>query len=849
MSESQSAISGDESRQKSSSKQNIALTLLWRNWKSGELNILVFSLLLAIATVTSISLFTNRIHNSIYQEASQFIAGDARVSGSLPIPKIWQDEAHLRALNTAKVLNFRAMAFSEDEMTLTQVKAVSSAYPLKGNLAISDQPYTSSDIVTQGPRPGEAWIAPRLFDALNVSTGQAVTIGQAEFIVKASINKEPDSGQSLFGVAPRIMIHIDDVERTGAVQVGSRVGYSMLLSDESDTDADIESYKEWLEPRLENHHRWTGVKDGNRGVGSALDRAERFLLLAGCLSVVLSGVALALAARRYAKRQQNQVALLKTFGKTPNQITRLYGINLLAIGTIGLIAGTALGVILHGGIFALLGNLMPEDLAPASASAYWIGSITGIISLWAFAAPPLFSLRNVSPASILRDDNKALLHAGWSMAIGLASIVLLVLLYSRDLKITAIISVGALACILGVGVLSNALINLTKRFGHRLGKSWNLGFANLKRHKQFNALQIVIFAILFLLLFVLITVRTSLIGQWQNQLPDNAPNHFVFNIFPEETDSIRDFFAQRSIEHSPFYPMIRGRVINVDEEATKTLAQNANNRMNYERELNLTWSSTFGEDNSIVAGEWWSENDPDEALLVSVEAEYASGLAIDLGDVIEFSVAGATVHAKVTSLRSVHWDSMNPNFFMIFNKPIANGVGANWLTSFFIPPEQKSFINDISRAYPTISVIELDQTLKQIQDIIAKVSLAIEFILLLVLCSGILVLITSIQATLDVRLKESAILRTLGGSRQLVRKTLLIEFCSLGVLAGILGALGMELCMFFLQTRVFDLSYEPQPIIWVLGPAFSALLIGSIGWLSTRKVINVPPLTILRADL
>lgn len=821
----------------------LAFKIFWRDWKTGELNLLVASLLLAIATVTSISLFTSRIHNAIYQEAAHFLAADAKISGSLPMPTQWQEHAQTQGLQTASLIGFQAMAFAADGMVLTQVKGVSDSYPLKGELGISERPFTDSRAVSKGPPSGEAWLAPRLFGALGISSGDNITIGEASFRVSASLNREPDSGQSLFGVAPRVMINQADVAKTEAIQTGSRVSYALLVSGEA---SDLARFENWLQPQLGNHHRWTGVKSENRGVGDALTRAERFLLLTGCLSVVLSGVAIALAARRYATRQQNQVAILKTLGSSPTHILGFYAVNLALIGIFCLALGAMAGWLLHWGIMLALGDLLPADIAAPSWSAYTTGGVTGVVALWAFAAPPIIALRNIAPASILREQVGSVLSSRLSFAIGAAAVVLLMGFYSRDLSLTLIVAAGASLCLLGVGVLGAGLIYACKRVGQKLDYSWRLGLANLQRHQRFNALQIMVFSVLLMLLFILLTVRTSLIQQWQNQLPEDAPNHFAFNIFPDEAAQIREFFDANGIAVRPFYPMTRGRLTQINEEDAQARIELKSNDLNYERELNLTWSDTYGEDNKIIAGTWWQNSDDTQPLLVSAEEEYAKGIDLKVGDSVTFSVAGTEVSAKVANLRSVQWDSMNPNFFMIFNREIVPGSGANWITSFHLASQQKSLLNILSRKFPTISLIEIDQTIEQIQSIIGKVSMAIEFILLLVLVSGILVLVTSVQATLDLRIRESAIFRTLGANRRLIQKVLLIEFCMLGLLAGILAVAGTELCLFFLQTRVFNLAYQSQFSLWLWGPLVSALLIGAVGWLSTRRVIITPPLAVLR---
>ncbi|MFL0810913.1 MAG: ABC transporter permease [Agarilytica sp.] len=817
--------------------------LLWRDWKSGELNILLCSLLLAIATVTCISLFTSRIHSSIYQEASTFLAADAKIKGSLKVKQNWREKAQTLGLESTDITYFRAMAFSAENMVLTQVKAVAEKYPLKGSLTIANYPFTETKTVTQGPKPGELWLAARLFSVLDISVGDKVDIGEASFIAAAAILKEPDSGQSIFGVAPRIMMHIDDISATQAVQIGSRINYEWLLIGNTQK---INEFKNWIEPKLGNHFRWIGVKGSNISLDNALTRAERFLLLTGCLSVILSGVAVALAARRYAQRRKPQVALLKTLGCTPNDISKLYFQNLLLLGIASVIVGSILGWLLHWVILHVLGNLIPDNLEAPSILAYSTGAVTGFIALWAFAAPPIFSLRWVAPAQVLREaDIKSSLYSPANVIAGLAAFGLMYF-YSRDIKITFIVAAASLLCVFGVGVFSYVLIHALKPLNRCVSYSWRMGLASLKRHRQFNTLQIVIFSLLFMLLFILVSVRTNLLSQWQEQLPEGTPNHFIFNIFPDDIPTVKTFFTQKDIDLRPFYPMTRGRVTKVNGVTRELITKEYKGRTNYERELNLTWSNTLNEDNKIVAGKWWNETDKNAGLQVSAEKNYAEGLDINIGDKIEFSVAGQNIAAEVASIRSVQWDSMNPNFYMVFDKPLLDGSSANWITSFFLTEDQKPILNGLTRQLPTLSLIEIDQTIMQVQNIVGKVSLAVEFILLLVLIAGILVLITSIQATLDLRMQEGAIYRTLGASKILVRKNLLVEFCTLGFISGLLAVLGTELCQYFLQTKVFRLDYQMQYGLLLLGPLLCTVIIGLVGWISARKVVSTPPLTVLR---
>ncbi len=821
-----------------------ALRLLWRDWRGGELTLLLFSLILATATITSISLFVSRIQNSILDEASHFLAADAQVRGSLAISQEWQDQAKTRDLQTATALGFRGMVFSDKGMHLGRVKAVTDSYPLKGEMQLSLQPFGTIDEIGNAPARGEVWLASRLFGLLNIEPGDRVQLGEAYFIASRAIIKEPDSPQSFFGVAPRVIMHIDDVESTHVVKTGSRINYTWMLAGNSEN---IEAFKTWIEPLLGEHHRWVGIKEGNRGIEGALNRAERFLLLAGSLCVVLSGLAIAISARRYADRQSAHVALLKTFGLRPTDINRLYAINLAVLGLLGVGFGILGGWFLHTAMLSIVSAFLPKALVAPSLSSWLVGALSCFIALLAFAAPPILALRQVPPARVLRKTgNDTLISKMRAGTIGCVAVLFLIFWYSRSISMTVILALGGLLCLLGVWVFAQVLVALSRKLSGSLNKNWRLGLANLQRHKQSNALQIVIFSVLFMLLFVMSIVRTGLLAQWEQQIPEKAPNHFAFNIFPNEKPALDTLLAQEGIERQPFYPMVRGRVIKINDDLMKDRRENAENNMNYVRELNLTWSDTLGSDNKILEGNWWQESNNEE-LLVSAETEYAKGLKLQLGDTLVFSIAGQEVSAKVASFRSVQWDSMNPNFFMIFNRPLLDGNTANWLTSFYLPGDKKLLLNQLARDFPTISVVELDQMLDQVRSIIQQVSLGIEFILVLILSAGFLVLITSVQATLDTRMQESAILRTLGANKKLVSMTLVIEFASLGFLSGLLAVIGAEAMLYILQTRTFELGWTPHFILWLSGPVIAALLIGLIGWLSTKKVVSTPPLKTLRA--
>lgn len=816
--------------------------LLWRDWRGGELNVLIAALLVAVTTVTGIGLFSDRIRNSILDEASSLLAADAQISGSQPIEPRWIEQAKAANLATASITSFQAMSFgNEGKIQLASVKAVSSEYPLKGVLEVSKVPYGPVNTVTRGPKVGEAWVNSRVMAALGLELGDVIGVGDTDLTVANVLVKEPDSQSGGLGFAPRVLINEADVGATGAVQLGSRVSYQLLLSGE------VAPFKEQWLPEKGEHHRWRDVKDANDSITDTLERAESFLLLAGALGVVLGGVALALASKRYASRQLGHVALLKTLGLTPKNIATLYAGNLIILGIIVVALGLFAGWFLHWSFLEVFSGLFPRELEPATARPLLIGVLTGFVCLFAFAFPPVWMLRNTPPSRVLRSDMAGgTLSQARTMVLGAIAVIGLVYFYSKSLAITAAVVIAGAVAVIGVGFLARGMIYIVKRIASRLGTTWRLGLASLQRHSSQNSFQIVIFSLSLMLLFILTLLRTSLLTQWQDQLPEGTPNHFAFNIFEEDRAGLEAIFARNDIESTPFYPMIRGRLTQVNGE----LMSDRIDRLkpdgdDFRRELNNTWGDTLAPDNEVVQGEWFDAEDA-QRNLVSIEQDYAASLEIDIGDELVFSFGGQDVVVTVDNIRTVQWDSLTPNFYVIFSSPILGGAGAANLTSFYLTAEQKPVLVEILQAHPTITVIEVDAIIEQIQGIVGQVTLAIEFILSLVLIAGLIVLIASVQATLDSRLKESAILRTIGARAKLIRGALAIEFVALGALAGILAVVGAETTLYFLQTELLKIEYQASYWLWFIGPISGGLLIGLVGMVSTRKVVSVPPMTVLR---
>jgi putative ABC transport system permease protein len=828
---------------------SLALKLLWRDWRSGELTLLLASLVVAVATVTTITLFVDRLQQALIQESSQFLAADRVIAGRAELDPSFIEKAESLNLEHAQTLSFLSMVFSADRAQFASVKAVTDRYPLRGNLIISDEAFKLGENVTHGPKPGEVWLESRLLPSLDVKPGEVLDIGVTSLNVTKALIKEPDRGGGGFNnVGPRVMMHMDDVAATEVVQPGSRITYRYLFRG---SEADLAEFSEWAKPQLPEGSRLFGVKEGTEGIGNALNRAERFLLLGGLLGVVLAGVAIALAAQRYSLRHFDHVAILKTLGATPNGIDGLFITIFVTLGIAATFLGSAVGYGTQIGVVSILQPYIPIELPAPGIQPILLGLITGFVCLLSFALPPLIRLRGIEPVRVIRRDLEAANNTDrLAYACGVLGTLGLMWWYSQDIYLTAMIFTGAAAAIVVLGLVAYSMLRSGRLLGMQAGSIWRLALAGMQRRGQENTVQILVFSLAIMLLLILFLVRTALIDEWQTQIPEDAPNHFAINISPEDVPPIQQKLIDNGIDTQPLYPMIQGRISAVNGQTSREY-----DRENQDAEevdaprsssnRNLTYAWELPPDNQILGGEWWPE-DYAGPPLVSLESELAIRNRLKVGDELTFQIQGRELVTEVASIRSVAWDNMQPNFYIIFSPTALEDFPSTFMTSFYLERDNKIFLNDLLRSFPTMTVLEVDAIIAQIKAIIEQVTMAIELVLALILISGGMVLLASIQASMDERFKQHAILRTLGAGRKLVMGSLIVEFCALGFFAGLLATFGSEITVYALETEIFELDYQMNPVLWVLGPAVGTILIGIVGTLATLRVVQTPPTTVLR---
>lgn len=820
----------------------LALRFLKRDGRSGELTLLVLALIIAVASATTISLFADRLQRTLTLQAAEFLAGDLVITGPAPIEASWLEQAESQGLAWSRTTEFGSVLLENEQMLLASIKAVSQAYPLRGFLKIQEGDAAKEIKLYQGPEPGSAWVAKRVLSALNLSLGDTLTVGEKPLRVSNVLSYEPDKRGDFYSFSPRVMINQADLQATGVIQPGSHVHYFyQFVGDESK----LMAFKRKIKPLLNPSQRILDIHEDRPEMGAALRRAERYLGLSSIVVILIAGVSIAMAAGRYTERHFNMTALLRCLGCRQGEIVRLYVYQFLVLGMLASATGCLLGWLGQLGLFYMLKSLLPLQLANPSLLAVLFGFVAGIVILFGFALPPLLRLRQVSPLRVLRRELEPLSTKAW-LIYGLAISVITVLVwrYSNDWKMTASIIGSGMLILLLLVMLITGLLRFSARWLPHLNVTWRFGVKGVIRNSRASVSQILAFSITLAAMTLSFNVRSDLIEQWQQQLPEHAPNHFVLNILPEQLQAFAQDLQKNGIVSSQFYPIVRGRLVEINDQAVqKRVSKDSQGDAAIRRDLSLTWAQIIPEDNAITSGDAWHSN---ESGWVSVEQKLAENLGIEVGDILRFTVGSAQFSAKVANIRSLHWDTMKPNFYMIFSPGTLANFPATYLTSFYLPDAQKSFLNLLVKTYPAITVLEVDQILKQFKTILKQLTQAINLLLYFGLAAGFLVLFAAVYATLDNRIYEGALMRTLGARRSWLRKTQLIEFCLLGVFAGALAALIAQAILYVLYRWVMQMPFHPSVWIWFLLPMIGAFLVGLAGYWGVREVVRQSPMLVLR---
>lgn len=834
---------------------SFSFRMLRRDARAGELRLLAAALLVAVAALTAVGFFADRVRQAFENEAHQLLGADLLLTADHPWPSAIADEARERGLQLVETRTFPSMVTLGEgdglRAQLAEIKAVGDGYPLRGALRIAPAP-NAGDAPARGiPAAGAIWIDERLASALAARVGDRIAVGRQSLRVDAVLTLEPDRGINFFSVAPRLLMNLADLQATGLLQVGSRVGYRLLVAGDAQA---VLAFRHAAEARMARGEHIEDAQSARPEIRTALDRAQKFLALSALLTVVLSAVAVALAARRYMQRHLDPCAVMRCLGATQGFLLRIYLGQFALLGLLASLLGCAVGYLAHFALYAWLAQLLATPLPQPTALPALQGVTIGLLLLFGFAVPPLLQLKRVSTLRVLRRElgtpQTGLLGA---YAFGLLALAGLMLWVAGEVMLGVYVVAGFCAALLVFALAARLAIRLAAGFrggvsasagSHGIG--WRYGLASLERRAGASVVQIVALALGFMALLLLTVTRGDLLDAWRRAVPPEAPNRFVINIQPEQVDGVRRVFAAAGLSPE-LSPMVRGRLTRVNgAEIGVANYEDERARRLIEREFNLSWRDDLPAGNTLTAGRWFSTNEQGRGV-ASVEDGLAKTLGLKVGDRLEFTVGGEPVAMAVVGLRKLDWDTMRVNFFVLTPPSVLEAYPTSWITSFYLPPDQADFVNRLVREFPNLTVIDVAAIVRQLQTIMDQVAQAVQFVFLFTLAAGVVVLYAALASAAEERRYELAVMRTLGARREQLRRALLTEFATVGGLAGLIAALGALGVGQLLAREAFH--FEVAVNFWLPFAAMlgGAALVTAAGWLAATRLLRSAPLEALRA--
>jgi len=828
----------------------IGWTSLLRDWRAGELRLLVIAVTLAVAALTAVGFFADRLQGGLTRDASALLGGDAVVVSDQPASTAFVERAEALGLRHTQSLNFPTMGRASDEQggaaRLVALKSVGEGYPLRGTMRVSESP-DAPDVVAPGiPARGTAWVDAALLVQLDLRVGQPLLLGDGRFTISRVLTVEPDRGGGFMSFAPRVMIRNDDLPATGLVQPASRVSYRLAVAG---PEPAVAGFSRWAREEIERPGvrgvRLESLEGGRPEMQRTLGRAEKFLNLVALLAALLCAVAVAIAARGFAQRHLDDCAMLRVLGLSQGNMARAYTVEFAIVGLFASALGVLLGWVVHHVFVLLLAGLVESSLPAPGPTPVLLGLGMGLTLLLAFGLPPVLQLAKVPPLRVIRRDVGQLKPATLGvLGLGVVGFAALLLAASRDLLLGGIAVGGFAAAVLLFAAVSYLAVRVLRASVNEATAPRALVMATrqLSARPAYAVVQISALAVGLLSLVLLVLLRTDLIDSWRSATPPDAPNRFVINVQPEQSQPFQQALRSAGVSQYDWFPMIRGRLVNINGKAVQPEDFEAERAQRLvEREFNLSHTATAPENNPIVAGRWT----PEEADGLSVEEGLAEELGLKLGDALGFDIAGQVVERRITSLRKVDWGSMRVNFFVLFPVAEMPDVPITYISA-FRAPEAAGFDNALVREFPNITNVDMSQTIAQVQRVLGQVIAAIEFLFAFTLAAGLVVLLAAVTATRGEREREFAILRAVGAGSGLLRQVQRIELLGVGLLAGFLASVVAVAVGWALARFAFEFTWTASPWVPLGGALAGAVLALAAGWWGLRAILRTPVVETLR---
>ena len=819
-------------------------------WRAGALRVLVFALVLAVAAITAVGFFTQRVETALNQQGGLLLGGDIALLSDHPIADKFEKNAISQGIHTVKTYEFVSMVVFGEANQLAEIKAVGQGFPLRGDLTIGQKISDTGNVVKSVPNAGEAWLEPRLANLLSLKVGDNVEVGERKLRISAILIREPSRGGDMFSFAPRLMMNAADLPSTKLIQFGSRVKYQLLLASEPQK---ISQYFKQATPQLSRGEKIEDVRNARPEIKLALEKAQQFLGLSAMVSVILAMVAMLLSSLPYIKQSLDTFALMRCFGASKNTVLHVLAMQTLIIAFFSALVGVALGFIGQFGLAKLAGSLFLDELPPVSSAPIFVGIVASIAMMLVVVLPHAWQMRNLTAMNILRRET--LKQASSAQAKFLPAVLVMcgmIFWQAHDTKLAFSTIAALLLLCVSIIAISYVLVNLVNRLfnlspSNPTLNNIKLGVLGLKRRFGLSTVQMIGFSMGLMVLMLLALIRGDLIRNWQASLPIDAPNRFVINIQAAQIKGVKQFFERQQINNATIFPMVRARLISKNgENIAQTQWKDERAKRLAEREFNLSWAATMQSDNKLLSGRWWTPEEHGKPY-ISLEQDLAKTLGIQLGDQLLFDIAGSPLTLTVTSFRKVDWDTMRANFFAVTPPGVLDQYAANYISSFHLPIGADTQLNQLVREYPNLTVIDIAALMQQVRGIMQKMSSTIEYVFAFSLIAGVAVLYAALVATREERIAEATLMRVFGASRRQVGIAYVAEFACIGLIAAFVAAIAANLLAYYMSEYILNIPFQLNVSLAIYTMIIAAIVIPLAAWLGLRGFLNIPARQLLNS--
>jgi putative ABC transport system permease protein len=827
----------------------LAWQQLKANWRAGDLRVLLLALVLAVAAITSVNAFSQRIAGHLNSQGGILLGGDLVIISDHAIPERYFEQARKLGLKVTHSAEFPSMLVHGARSQISEIKALENAFPLRGDFSVRLAADAAPTLLTHPPAKGEVWLEPRLINVLALQIGDQVNLGSHVLKVSGILEREPSRGGDMFNFAPRVMMNAQDLAATGLIQFGSRVKYQLIVAGEK---SQLGAFSTWATQQLQRGERLEDVKTARPEIKSALDKAEIFLGLSAMVSVMLAIVAMLLASGPYLNRNLDTFAMLRCFGATTRMIQTILLWQTVWVALLGGLIGCLLGFALQEGLAVLAGRLFVESLAPTTIWPFALGLVISLSVMLALMWPHLSAIRAMPTVTILRRETEVNLKQDWLNYLPIALVIIMLMFWqAKTFKMAMAVSAGLVVTCLIVGALAYAMVHvlfkLRLRSNRPIATSIQIGLTNLRRRIRLSVAQMIAFSLGMVVIVLLSIIKTDLMASWRDSLPVDAPNRFVINLQPDQLKSFNQTFMDQALPAPQVHAMVRARLVAINQQKVNADSyQNERAKRLVSREFNLSWAANMQADNKLLEGQWWKPEDAGKPY-VSLEQELAQNLNIRLGDTLSYDVAGTPLTLKVTSIRKVEWDSMRANFFAVTPPQTIDQLPASYMTAFYLPPQQAVFVQQLVSTFPNLTVIDVAALMEQVRAIMEKMSVAVSYVFLFSLVTGLAVLYAALIATQSARIRESTLLRVLGASKQQVSIAMLVEFFAVALCAVLVAVLLANAVAWYVSTNLLEIAYTWNATITATSVISALLLIPLAAWLVLRSYLNIPPKQLLNS--